>query len=230
MNLKTNYIGHDLAYQTKRQNPDFTGWTKHDDWLEDWQQTWQPLMSHAAFPASGRLLELGCGAGNLSIAFAQAGYTVSGIDIAPTAIEWARENAAAAASETTFIEGNVLTLAPFADESFDIVLDGRCLHCMIGRDRLQVLRSAHRVLQPSGILTICSMCNDVPDTPFFRETFDPASRCTMQAGIATRHIGDSNDILQEVIATGFRIVAVTLVPPRHGADLADLRVIATKLS
>ena len=230
VSFKTNYIGHDRAYQIKRQNPDFAGWIQHDEFTEDWQKTWLPLMAHAAFPKQGWLLELGCGAGNLSIAFAQAGYTVSGIDIAPTAIEWARENAASASAEATFLEGSVLTLEACADEAFDIALDGRCLHCIIGRDRAQFLQSVHRVLKPNGVLTICSMCNDVPDTLHFRETFDPVSRCTIQAGIATRYIGDSNEILQEIMAAGFRLASVTLVPPRHEVDLADLIVIATKLS
>ncbi|MEM1280917.1 MAG: methyltransferase domain-containing protein [Cyanobacteria bacterium P01_H01_bin.152] len=230
VSFKTNYIGHDRAYQAKRRDPDFAGWIKHDEFPEDWQQTWLPLMTHPAFPKGGELLELGCGAGNVSLAFAQAGYIVSGIDIAPTAIAWARENAAAASVKATFVEGSVLTLRAFADAAFDIALDGRCLHCLIGRDRAQFLQSAHRVLKPGGVLTICSMCNDVPDTTHFRETFDPVSRCTIQDGIATRYIGDSNAILQEIMAAGFRLVSVTLVPPRHETDLADLIVIATKLS
>ena len=229
MALNPHYLLHERAYQTKRSHPDFAGWSQHDEWTEDWQQTWVPLMSRPPFPKSGRLLELGCGAGNVSIAFAQAGYTVSGIDIAPTAIAWARDNAVAALVEATFVEGSVLTLAPFADATFDIALDGRCLHCIIGRDRAQFLQAVHRVLKAGGIFTICSMCNDVPDTPHFRETFDPHSRCTIQQGIATRYIGDSNDILREVMAAGFRITDVNLVSPRHAADLADLQVIAIKL-
>lgn len=228
MALKTDYVDHDRVYQAKRSNPEFVGWGRRDDWANDWQQTWLPLGARSAFPSSGRLLELGCGAGNVSIAWAQAGYIVSGIDIAPTAIAWARDNAAEAQVQVEFVEGSVLTLAPFPDEAFDIAVDGRCLHCIIGDDRGQFLRSAHRVLKLGGVLTICSMCNTVPDSPHFRDTFEPESRCTIQQGIATRYIGDSNDILGEVMAAGFRIVEVTLVPPRHAEDLADLQVIARK--
>ena len=230
MALRTHYLGHDRAYQAKRANPEFAGWSKRDDWADDWQQTWLPLVSRSAFPQTGKLLELGCGAGNVSIALAQVGYTVSGIDIAPTAIAWAREKAIAAQVEVEFVEGSVLTLEAFADESFDVAVDGRCLHCIIGGDREHFLAAAYRVLKPGGVLTLCSMCNDVPDTPHFRETYDPQSRCTIQQGIATRYIGNSNDILREVMAAGFRIVDVTLVPPRHEADLADLQVLAAKVS
>ena len=39
-------------------------------------------------PRSGRVLELGCGAGDLSLALAEHGYEVHGVDIAPTAIDF----------------------------------------------------------------------------------------------------------------------------------------------
>ncbi|MGP1384502.1 MAG: hypothetical protein ACTS2F_13135 [Thainema sp.] len=47
-------------------------------------------------------------------------------------------------------------------------------------------------------------------------------------GIATRYIGDSNEILQEIMATNFRIQDVKLVPPSHAEDFADVQVIAAK--
>ena len=49
-------------------------------------------------------------------------------------------------------------------------------------------------------------------------------------GIANRYIGDSNDILQEIMQAGFRVLDVEIVPPKDAEDLADLRAIATKLS
>ncbi|ABW28906.1 methyltransferase, putative [Acaryochloris marina MBIC11017] len=99
------------------------------------------------------MLELGCGAGNLGIAFAQIGYTVAGVDIAPTAISWAVENAAKAKVKVNFLYGDVLTLTEIEDASFDIAVDGRCYHCIIGKDRTQFLHTAHRILKPNGILT-----------------------------------------------------------------------------
>jgi 2-polyprenyl-3-methyl-5-hydroxy-6-metoxy-1,4-benzoquinol methylase len=232
--MQTNYAGHEQAYQKRRQDPDYAGWSKHGQVAEDWQSIWNPLIQNPAFPSQGKLLELGCGAGNLSIAFAQAGYEVTGVDIAPTAIAWARENAANAKIDAQFIQGNVLDFAelaetPFeAETSFDIVVDGRCLHCMIGGDRAEFLHAAWRVLRDGGILTICTMCNQVPDTPHFQAQFDPPSRCLISNGIATRYIGDSNHILQEVMRAGFRLLQVTVVPPLQAEDLADLRVIAQK--
>ena len=224
--MKTDYQGHDHAYRRKRNDPDYAGWIKHDELAENWSLSWRPLLQKKAFPKQGKLLEMGCGAGNLSINFAQAGYEVTGVDIAPTAIDWAIENAAKAEVKITFIQGDVLEGTEIADGSFDIALDGYCFHCIIGRDRAQFLRTAHRILKNNGILVINTMCNEVPLS--WRDRFNSQTRCLMRNGLATRYIGDSNDILQEIIHAEFKILDVELVPPKHQEDLADLQVIAEK--
>jgi len=227
--MRTDYPGHDRAYQRKRKNPDYAGWMTHDALAEDWRLSWQPFIQTQSFPNQGRLLELGCGAGNLSLYFAQQGYEVVGVDIAPTAIAWARDNATHSGISATFIEGNVLKLAEIADASFDIVLDGRCFHCIIGSDRAQFLHTAHRVLKPSGTLAINTMCNEVPATDYWRDHFDPQSRCTLHDDLATRYVGDSNDILQEIIHAGFRLLHVEVLPVNDEDDVPALQIIAQKL-
>ncbi|WP_299490285.1 class I SAM-dependent methyltransferase [Acaryochloris sp. IP29b_bin.137] len=224
--METDYAGHDRAYQRKRVDPDYAGWTRHDEVVGDWHNTWQPLSQKQAFPDQGNLLELGCGAGNLGIAFAQVGYTVTGVDIALTAIAWAVENAAKANVKVNFLQGDVLTLTEIEDDSFDIALDGRCFHCIIGCDRTQFLHTAHRILKPNGVLTITTMCNQVPVS--LQPNFDPQTRCIVHKDVATRYIGDSNDILQEIIQADFQILDVEVVPPSSEDDAADLQVIATK--
>jgi 2-polyprenyl-3-methyl-5-hydroxy-6-metoxy-1,4-benzoquinol methylase len=226
--MRTDYAGHDRAYQRKRKDSEYAGWSKHDELAEEWQLSWQPLIQKTAFPKQGKLLELGCGAGNLSIYFAQAGYSVTGIDIAPTAIDWATENAAEAGVNVSFIQGNVLELAEVADAFCDIAVDGRCFHCIIGNDRILFLRTAHRILKYNGVLVINTMCNEVPMTPYWRDYFDCQTRCTVHDGLATRYVGDSNDILQEIIYAGFRVLNVEILPPRDRESLADLQVIAEK--
>ncbi len=227
MGMRTDYSLHDIAYQRKRVDPDYSGWGK----VDDSQLTWHLLRQRSAFPPQGKLLELGCGAGDLSIDFAKAGYSVTGIDIAPTAIEWAIENAANANVAVEFIQGDVLTLANIVDASFDIALDGHCFHCIIGVDRQHFLHSAHRVLRVGGILTICSMCNQVPNNSYYQEYFDPSSRCLFYTDkqTAIRYIGDSNEIIQEVISANFRVLDLKLISPSHPDDLADLQLIAEKL-
>jgi len=226
--MRTDYAGHDLVYQRRRGNREYVGWIKRAELSKDWERGWKPLVQKQAFPKRGKLLELGCGAGNFSIRFAQLGYAVTGIDIAPTAIDWAVENAASANVNVRFIRDDVLTLARIPDASFDIALDGRCFHCIIGADRSLFLLSAYRVLKSGGILAVSSMCNAVPDTPYWRDYYDPLSRCTIHDGVATRYIGDSNEIMSEIMGAGFRVLDVEIVPPEDPEDLADLHVIAEK--
>lgn len=109
--MKTDYASHDRAYQRKRNDPARIGWIKQDELDDDWRLSWQPLLRKNAFPKQGRLLELGCGAGNTSLQFVKQAYEVVGVDIAPTAIDWAIENAARTGINATFLTGNVLTLA-----------------------------------------------------------------------------------------------------------------------
>ena len=224
--MRTDYLLHDGAYQRRRNDSEYAGWSKHEEVAETWRLIWQPLMAKRVFPNQGKLLELGCGAGNVSIGFAQVGYEVTGVDIAPTAISWAIENAAEANVSINFLQGDVLELTGIADDSFDVVLDGHCFHCIIGEDRARFLQSARHVLRVGGILAISTMCNQVPDTKFFRENFDPQSRCMMRGDVATRYIGDSNDILAEIMSAGFRLLDVDIMTPQHQEDLADLRLLA----
>jgi SAM-dependent methyltransferase len=78
-----------------------------------------------ADPRGARVLELGCGAGaNLTgIAAADAGVRAVGVDLAPTAIELARETAAAAGLANAHFEvGDVVTLTDGQLGEFDYVI------------------------------------------------------------------------------------------------------------
>src|SRR5262245_30347578 len=67
-----------------------------------------------------RLLDVGCGAGQLALIAARAGAKVVGCDIATNWLEKARARAAAEGLEVTFEEGDAESL-PYADAQFDVV-------------------------------------------------------------------------------------------------------------
>ena len=50
------------------------------------------------------------------------------------------------------------------------------------------------------------MCG-VPVDEYARTKYDPVTRCTVYGDIATRYFGDPEDILAEIEAAGFRIIA-----------------------
>ncbi|MEW6405875.1 MAG: class I SAM-dependent methyltransferase, partial [Chloroflexota bacterium] len=68
-----------------------------------------------------RILDVACGAGQISIPAARAGAKVTGIDIATNLIEQARERARAENLDAHFEEGDAEML-PFEDGSFDMVI------------------------------------------------------------------------------------------------------------
>jgi SAM-dependent methyltransferase len=97
--------------------------------------------------AGKRVLDLGCGLGNDAARFAQGGALVTGVDIAPRAVELARTNFAQRGLPGTFLEGNGEALElPAA--SFDLVYCHTVLH--FTPEPARMVREIHRVLAPGG--------------------------------------------------------------------------------
>ncbi|MCK5131204.1 MAG: class I SAM-dependent methyltransferase [Candidatus Sabulitectum sp.] len=201
--MKTFYAGHDKKYMEYRAQGK-PGWDVSDNGYAVFQSDTKDVINRGNAPSSGFLLELGCGAGNMTVWFAERGYTAHGIDIAPTAIEWARERAAAGNTMVQFTVGDVVQLAAYSDSSFDFVFDGHCLHCIIGKDRAVLLKNVFRVLKPGGYVMFNTMCGPVIQERI--ENYDPVSRCTVYGDIASRYFGDPDDIIAEIKTAGFEII------------------------
>lgn len=108
MNHKTDYPGHDALYRRKKDSG-ATGWDDEETW-KAWSAEILEVIASGVFPGSGKILELGCGAGDVALLFAERGYQVCGIDIAPSAIEWAREKALKLGLKADFKVGDVRNL------------------------------------------------------------------------------------------------------------------------
>ncbi len=67
-----------------------------------------------------RVLDVACGTGNVALAAARAGATVTGLDFAPNLLAQARAAAAAEGLAIRFDEGDAEAL-PYADGAFDLV-------------------------------------------------------------------------------------------------------------
>ena len=150
---------------------------------------------------SGKVLELGCGAGDLSLLLSEQGFHSFGIDISPTAIDWACEKAKMGGFEAEFRVGNVLEL-PYQNEQFEVVIDALCWHCIIGEDRKVFLWEALRVLKPSGLFIVMTKCGDPPEG----YPFDPVTRCKIENGVAARYWGLPDSLASELKACRFQIV------------------------
>jgi ubiquinone/menaquinone biosynthesis C-methylase UbiE len=98
-----------------------------------------------------RVLDLGCGEGTYSIAAAQRGARVTGIDMSETMLESARGRASAAGISIEWCRASAESL-PYNAETFDIIM-AVTIYCFL-TEPLQAMREAHRVLRPGGAFVL----------------------------------------------------------------------------
>lgn len=94
-----------------------------------------------------RILDVACGAGQISIPAARAGAKVTGIDIATNLIEQARARAQAETLDARFDEGDAEML-PYDDASFDMVTS--LIGAMFAPRPELVAAELKRVCRPGG--------------------------------------------------------------------------------
>jgi len=83
----------------------------------------------------GRLLEVGCGTGTNLVWLAGQGFVVTGIDLAPQAVEAARVKIRRAGVESTLFCGDFLTAECLEKGGYHLVFDRGCFHAMREADR-----------------------------------------------------------------------------------------------
>jgi SAM-dependent methyltransferase len=76
-----------------------------------------------------RALDIGCGTGTNSVWLAQQGFEATGIDLAPLAVERAKERAHAAGINAQFVAADVLH-RPDLGGPFDFFFDRGCYHAV----------------------------------------------------------------------------------------------------
>jgi SAM-dependent methyltransferase len=90
-----------------------------------------------------RLLDAGCGMGQLAAALVTRGYDVRAIDIDPDAVAAARANG---------VQAHRANLIDFDDAPFDVVVCSLSLHHVDGLDH--AVERIHHLLAPGGVLVV----------------------------------------------------------------------------
>jgi bifunctional enzyme CysN/CysC len=144
------------------------------------------------------VIEVGCGNGRDSAYIESLGHRVVAIDASHAAVNLARR-----VHRGTRVEFHAGVLAEFASDwtkSFDILYSRFVIHAMTELEELALLRDAHEVLRPGGLLLIeCRSIND----PLAREgeVLSPTERV---AGHYRRFIV-LEDFLDRLAAEGFTV-------------------------
>lgn len=150
-----------------------------------------------------RLLDVGCGTGQIAIPAARAGVDVTGIDIASNWIDVARARAAAEGLNATFDVGDAEQL-PYPDASFDVVISmvGAMFAPQADRVALELLR----VCKPGGRVL---MVNWTP-TGMVGQMFKAIGKhVPPPAGVAPATLWGDEATVRERFGNGIRSVEMT---------------------
>lgn len=142
----------------------------------------EQLLDRAGLRSGQRVLEIGCGTGNLLTALGRRrlGVEALGIDPDPAALRRARRKAARVKAPIRYERAFADDL-PVPDGSFDRVLSSLMLHHLDGDERIRALRETRRVLRPGGELHLV----DVDGSQFKRGATDPrAAGCVPEQVLA----------------------------------------------
>jgi SAM-dependent methyltransferase len=113
------------------------------------QPEFAELISRGIFRSD--VLDAGCGFAEASLALAAQGYTVVGIDGAPTAIAAATKAAAERGLDNaSFVQADITSFTGY-DDRFATILDSGLLHSLPVEARDDYLRSVHRAAAPGAI-------------------------------------------------------------------------------
>ena len=111
----------------------------------------------------GRVVDVGCGTGENALYLAEQGLDVTGVDLAPLAIERAQRKATERGLNARFEVADVLDLRAFAD-TFDSGIDSGCFHVFDDPERARYVRSLHGALRAGGRLFIMTFSDRQPGT------------------------------------------------------------------
>lgn len=152
------------------------GWEGWDDYAPfyDWENAQTVGRRDVAFwrrlarQTGGRVLELGCGTGRITVPLARTGLPVVGIDRSGAMLAHARRRLSRAAlrGRAHLVRGDIRSL-PFESRRFALVVApyGILQSLLSDEDLTAALSAAARVLAPDGTLGI----DLVPDVPRWKE-------------------------------------------------------------
>lgn len=167
MGLKKTYVIHEDVYRDMKKRS-IRSWNQRTNiapvepatlrFLQDvLEQPWLAKRGHA--------LELGCGTAPILHWLHTQCWSGVGVDISKTAIAMARQQSLS--KRLKYHVDDVTRLSKLKDESFDLAIDGQCLHCLTDlADRTTFFKQAHRVLKPNGCLVIMTMSLPILPTVF----------------------------------------------------------------
>jgi SAM-dependent methyltransferase len=142
-----------------------------------------------------RLLDVGCGSGQLALMAAKDGLEVTGVDIAANLVERAEARAQAEGLRARFQEADAESL-PFEDASFDVVTS--LIGAMFAPKPELVAKELLRVCEPGGTI---AMANWTPQG-FIGQMFKTVSTFIAPSGMPSPVLWGDETTVRERLGTG----------------------------
>lgn len=155
-----------------------------------------------AVPPGSRLLDVGCGSGQLALMAAKDGLDVTGVDIASNLIERARARAQAEGLRVRFEEADAEAL-PFEDASFDVVVS--LIAAMFAPRPDFVAKELLRVCTPGGTI---AMANWTPQG-FVGQMFKAVSKFIAPSGMPAPVLWGDEATVRERLGQGLAELHLT---------------------
>jgi ubiquinone/menaquinone biosynthesis C-methylase UbiE len=175
----------------------------YDEWItKDFQDQYEvnrDILTKHIDPTL-RVLDVGCGPGDLSIRISQYCHEVQGVDVTPEMIQIAEEKVACGPANVCFQQADACDL-PFENHSFDKVMSVNALQTMIRPE--MALMEMSRVLKPGGELLLITYCYGDSSLSDSESLVDWAIKYRTQAVWQSFKLTQLVDLLQ---ANGFEVV------------------------
>ena len=129
----------------------------------DWVIRFHNMFLKKNIPENGVILDYGCGSGNNSVFFMQKGYSVFGVDVAPSFKKLVEKNLelnninGSNLANFSLIDPDTTSLA-FPDNYFDLILSNQVLYYLPTEQHLKkVCIEIKRILRPGGFVFFTMM-------------------------------------------------------------------------
>ena len=188
-----NGVGEIESLKSRLQKTWMTGdYDRFSRYMEDGARQYYERLE---IPPGARLLDVGCGSGQLALMASREGFNTTGVDIAENLIERARERATAESLNARFEVGDAEAL-PFQDASFDIVVS--LIGAMFAPRPELVARELLRACTPGGTI---AMANWTP-SGFVGQMFKAIARFIGPANMPSPLLWGDEAIVRERLGSG----------------------------
>jgi len=123
----------------------------------------QRAFVEAAEAIRGRVIDIGCGTGDLSLWLAEQGRTVTGVDFLEKPLEAARQKAAERGLSVNFLQMDAVAVGELP-ERFDAVTDCGLFHTFDDAGRAAYVGALARLLEPGARVFLLCFADAEPGT------------------------------------------------------------------